>query len=74
MMFMFVSDDTRYDFENVTSCSDIEDTLPQLLLTLVVVYGIVFLLSIGSSVLALLSLRAETLKQRFLGVSRLTNF
>ena len=64
-----IAEFTKYDFEDVSSCSDIEDTLPQLLYVLVAVYGLVFLLCIACAILALLVLRAEKIKHRFIGVS-----
>ena len=64
------SDESKYDFEDTSSCSAIQDTLTQLLLTLITVYAIAFLVCIGAVIVALLVLRIETNKRRFCEVRR----
>lgn len=59
------NEESKYDFEDTSSCSAIQDTLTQLLFTLITVLAIALLLCIGASVVALLVLRIEINKRRF---------
>ncbi|XP_052787154.1 uncharacterized protein LOC128222241 [Mya arenaria] len=57
---------TKYDFEGAANCEDVQTFLPQLLYTVSIIYCLVFVVAIGAAVLALLILRAESVKRGFL--------